>query len=63
MLAKIDWNALVTDPIHAMLTQMMAYLPVLLGALIILIVGWLVAKTIRRLVGWLLTTVRFDISG
>lgn len=61
MLAKIDWNALVTEPIHAMLTQMMAYLPVLLGALFILIVGWLVAKAIRRMVDWLLTTVRFDI--
>jgi hypothetical protein len=43
-----------------MLTKIMAYLPVLLGALIILIVGWLVAKAIRQLVDWLLATVRFD---
>jgi hypothetical protein len=61
MLAKIDWNALITDPVREMLMKMMAYLPVLLGALVILIVGWLVAKAIRRLVDWLLTTVRFDI--
>lgn len=60
MLAKIDWNTLVTDPVREMLMKMMAYLPVLLGALIILIVGWLVAKAIRRLVEWLLTTVRFE---
>ncbi len=39
----------------------MAYLPVLLGALIILIVGWIVAKAIRRLVDWLLKTIRFDV--
>jgi len=61
MLAKIEWDALIADPVREMLTQMMAYLPVLLGALIILIVGWLVAKALRQLVEWLLTTVRFDI--
>jgi hypothetical protein len=43
-----------------MLTKILAYLPILLGALIILIVGWIVAKVIRRAVGWLLKTVRFD---
>ncbi len=60
MLAKIEWNALVADPIREMLTTIMAYLPVLLGALVILIVGWLIAKAIRRIVEWLLTTVRLD---
>jgi small-conductance mechanosensitive channel len=43
-----------------MLAKILAYLPVLLGALIILIVGWIVAKAIRRLVDWLLKTARFD---
>ena len=38
----------------------MAYLPVLLGALIILIVGWIVAKAVRRIVDWLLKAVRFN---
>jgi hypothetical protein len=38
----------------------MAYLPVLLGALVILIVGWIVAKAIRGVVDWLLKAVRFD---
>ncbi|MCE5340028.1 MAG: hypothetical protein LLF92_02720 [Planctomycetaceae bacterium] len=60
MLAVIEWNALIVEPVRQMLTRIMAYLPVLLGALIILIVGWIVAKTIRRLVDWLLKTVRFD---
>lgn len=60
MLAKIEWNALIADPVREMLTKIMAYLPVLLGALVILIVGWLVAKAIRRIVDWLLKTVRFD---
>ena len=61
MLAKVELNTLITEPVREMLTRIMAYLPVLLGALVILIAGWLVAKTIRQLVGWLLKTVRFDV--
>jgi hypothetical protein len=60
MLATIEWGTLVTDPVREMLTKIMAYMPVLLGALIILVVGWLVAKAIKQLVDWLLATVRFD---
>jgi hypothetical protein len=56
----MNWNELVVDPIRQMLAKILAYLPVLLGALIILIVGWIVAKVIRRLVDWLLKAVRFD---
>ena len=60
MLAELNWGNLIVEPISQMLTKIMAYLPVLLGALIILIVGWIVAKAIRRLVDWLLKTARFD---
>lgn len=60
MLAVIEWQNLVVEPLRQMLTKIMAYLPVLLGALLILIVGWLVAKAIRRVVDWLLKVVRFD---
>ncbi len=51
---------LIVQPVREMLTKIMAYLPVLLGALVILIVGWLVAKAVRRLVDWLLKVMRFD---
>ena len=60
MLAKIEWNVLVVDPVREMLTRIMAYLPVLLAALVILIIGWLIAKAIRRIVEWLLTTIHFN---
>jgi len=60
MLAVIEWNTLIVEPVTQMLTRIMVYLPVLAGALVILIVGWIVAKAIRRLVDWLLKTVRFD---
>jgi len=60
MLAVIEWENLIVDPIREMLTKIMAYLPTLLGALIILIVGWIVAKAIKRIVDWVLKAVRFD---
>ena len=57
----MNWNELIADPIRQMLTKILAYLPILLGALIILIVGWIVAKLIRRAVDLLLKVVRFDV--
>ena len=60
MLAVIEWENLVVEPLREMLTKIMAYLPVLLGALIILIVGWVVAKIIRWIVDGVLKAVHFD---
>ena len=60
MLAVIEWNNLIIEPVTQMLTRILAYLPVLLGALVILIVGWLIAKAIKRIVDWLLKLIRFD---
>jgi hypothetical protein len=57
----MNWNELIAEPVRQMLTKILNYLPVLLGALIILIVGWLIAKAIRRLINWLLVSVRFDV--
>ena len=60
MLAVIEWKNLIVEPVQEMLTKIMAYLPVLLGALLILIVGWIVAKIIRSIVNGVLKVVRFD---
>ncbi len=61
MLAVIEWGNLIVEPVRQMLTRILAYLPVLLGALVILIVGWIVAKAIKRIVDWLLKLIRFDV--
>jgi hypothetical protein len=61
MLAEIEWGNLIVEPIREMLTKIMAYLPILLGALVILIVGWIVAKIIRSIVNGVLKVVRFDV--
>jgi small-conductance mechanosensitive channel len=60
MLAQLEWNNLIAEPVRQMLTRILAYLPILLGALVILIVGWLIAKAIRGIIDWLLKIVRFD---
>lgn len=60
MLAVIEWDNLIAEPVREMLARIMAYLPVLLGVLVILIVGWLVAKAIKRIIDWLLKLIRFD---
>jgi len=61
MLAVLEWENLIADPVRQMLSRILGYLPVLLGALVILIVGWIVAKAIRRVLDWLLKAIRFDI--
>jgi len=61
MLAVIEWEDLIVGPVREMLTRIMAYLPVLLGALIILILGWIVAKIIRWIVNGALKAVRFNV--
>jgi hypothetical protein len=60
METESSWNNLIVGPVREMLTRILAYLPVLLGALVILIVGWIVAKAIKRLIEVVLKTVRFD---
>jgi len=60
MLAALEWENLIADPVRQMLTRILGYLPILLGALVILIVGWIVARAIRRILDWLLKTIRFD---
>jgi hypothetical protein len=54
------WANLVVDPVKEMLTQVLGYLPKLLGALLILIIGWIVARIIRRVIDEVLKIVRLD---
>ena len=60
MLAEIEWENLIVEPVREMLTRLIGYLPTLLGALIILIIGWIVAKVIKGIVNRILTVIRFN---
>jgi hypothetical protein len=60
MLAALEWDNLVIAPVREMLIRVVGYLPMLVGALIILTVGWVVARTLRRLVRRALVVTHFD---
>ncbi|GBD31687.1 hypothetical protein HRbin33_00646 [bacterium HR33] len=51
---------IVVDSLRSFLTQLAGYLPRLIGALVILLVGWIIARWIRVLVAKLLAAVRLD---
>jgi hypothetical protein len=52
----------VLEPGKAVVARVAAFLPSLFGALLILLVGWVVAKFIRLLVFRFLLAVRFDLA-
>jgi hypothetical protein len=59
ILGVLELKALL-DPITAMFNKFFAYLPQILGAGVILLVGWLVARIVQRLVASLLASAGAD---
>ena len=56
----MDWTFVVMESVREMLTKVGAFIPKLLGVLIILVVGWLLAKLIETLIVRALKLVRLD---
>jgi flagellar biosynthesis protein FliQ len=56
----MDWQALIFDPSREMLTRIANFIPTLIGASVILILGWIIAKVIKGIVNRLLLLIRFD---
>ncbi len=54
------WRELIVEPIKEMLAKVLGYVPTLVGALVILIIGWIVAKVIKGLVSRGLKLIQFD---
>ena len=50
----------VLDPLHAALTQLASFAPTILGALLILLVGWLIAKVIEQVIVKVLQAATLD---
>ncbi len=51
---------MIMQPVHSLVNQIMVFLPTLLGALLILLIGWLIAKAIEGVVVRILKTVTLD---
>jgi hypothetical protein len=48
------------DPVKAMSIKIWSYIPAIAGAIVILVVGWLIAKVIEALVARILKAVKLD---
>jgi len=56
----MDWNAVVMDPVREMLARIVGFLPQLLGVLVILIGGWIIAGLLKSIVVKLLKLIQLD---
>ena len=54
------FSSLVVEPVQNLLNQLMTFLPTLAGALLLLLVGWIIAKAIEALAVRVLKTLTLD---
>jgi hypothetical protein len=52
---------IVADPVKAMLIKVWSYIPAILGAIVILVIGWIVAKFVEAIVVRALKAARLDV--
>lgn len=59
----MDWlTFVVVDPVKAMLIRIWGYIPAIAGAIVILIVGWLIAKLVETVIVRVLKAVKLDMA-
>jgi len=56
----MDWSVIVIEPVKAMLVRAATFLPTLIGILVILIIGWIIAAVLKNVVVKLLKVIQFD---
>ena len=56
----MDWSLIVVEPVKAMLVRAATFIPTLIGILVILIVGWIIAAVLKNVVIKLLKLIQFD---
>lgn len=56
----MDWQTTVMEPAQAMWTRVLGFLPTLVGVIIILIVGWVIASLIQKVIVRFLKLARLD---
>lgn len=56
----MDWNTVLIEPVKAMLVRAATFLPTLIGILVILIVGWIVAAVLKNIAVRFLKIIQLD---
>jgi hypothetical protein len=59
-ITSTGFGTLVVEPVQALVNQLMTFLPMLIGALLLFLVGWLIAKTVEAVVVKILKTIALD---
>ena len=54
------WDALLLKPVQSLLTELLTFLPRLLGAILVLLIGWWIARGIEAIVVRILRAIAFD---
>ena len=52
---------IVADPVKAMLIKIWSYIPTIMGAIVILVIGWIIAKFVEAIVVRALKAIRLDV--
>ncbi len=53
---------IVADPVKAMLIKVWSYIPTIVGAIVILVIGWIVAKFVEAIIVRALKAARLDVA-
>jgi hypothetical protein len=56
----MDWNAVLMEPVRQMLARVGGFVPTLIGVLVILIVGWIIAGILKNVVVKVLKLIQLD---
>ena len=56
----MDWQTTIMEPVQAMWARVLGFLPTLVAVIIILIVGWVIATVVQRVITRFLKLARLD---
>lgn len=56
----MDWENIIIQPVEAMWTQVLGFLPILLSVILILVIGWLFATLAQKIITRFLKLARLD---
>ncbi len=59
----MDWKTIVVEPVKVILIRAGAFVPTLVGVLIILIVGWIIANVVKSIITKVLKIAQLDTAG
>lgn len=57
---NFDWREMLLQPIQDMWSLLLTYIPKVVGAIIVLIIGWIIARAVQTIVDRILSKARFN---